>query len=51
MSSGCAQTIDLPLSVLGKGTGAQKARVVIRGIGIDELTLLDNSFEVDFHIG
>lgn len=39
MSSGCAQTIDLPLSLLANGTDAQKARVVIQGIGIEEAVL------------
>ena len=47
MSSGCTQTIDLPLSLLANGTNAETAKVVIRGIGIEEATLMDNSFEVN----
>ena len=44
VSSGTAQTIDLPVSALLGGRNARKARVVIRGVGIEERSLIDNEF-------
>ena len=44
VSSGTAQTIDLPVSALLGGRNAHKARVVIRGVGIEERSLIDNEF-------
>ena len=44
VSSDTAQTIDLPVSALLGGRNARKARVVIRGVGIEERSLIDNEF-------
>ena len=44
VSSDMAQTIDLSVSALLGGRSARKARVVIRGVGIEERSLIDNEF-------
>ena len=41
------QNIDMPLSAITGGKKASKAEVTIRGIDIEELSMLDNSFEVE----
>ena len=44
VSSDMAQTIDLSVSALLGGRSARKVRVVIRGVGIEERSLIDNEF-------
>ncbi len=46
MANARTHTIDIPLSALSGGRKAHKAEVTIRGIGITETALLDNTFEV-----
>ncbi len=42
-----AHTFDMPVSSLANGKKAKKAKVVILGIGNEEMGVLDNMFEVD----
>ena len=51
MSHARTHTIDIPVSAIANGRNAHKAEITIRGIGIEETTLLDNIFEVNLDDG
>ena len=46
LSHGRTHTIDFPVSALDDGSGAKEVEVTIRGIGLEEWSLLDNTFTV-----
>lgn len=46
-----AHTFDMPVSALSNGRKAEKAKVVISGIGNKEMGQLDNMFEIDLDGG
>ena len=46
LSHSRTHTIDFPVSALDDGSGAREVEVTIRGIGLEEWSLLDNTFTV-----
>ena len=46
LSHSRTHTIDFPVSALDDGSGAKEVEVTVRGIGLEEWSLLDNSFTV-----
>lgn len=46
LSHGRGHTLDFPVSALDDGSGAKEVEVTIRGVGLEEWSLLDNSFTV-----